>query len=90
VKPVTLKTIDLHERFDRLLRQLVEVDGLIAEDIGIDRTSSNKPLHETREAFERAYGYALVLYRRQKKTKKDCPYDSHADDCDCRGAGGDR
>ncbi len=53
---------------------------------GVDESARKKlrSLLEVHELFNAATKEGL------RRTKADCPYSAHADDCDCNGMGGDR
>lgn len=68
--------------------------------VGIDRKFTTGPYGTWDEGYQHftdIRGYEGVfdvrlepLERASKKDASDCPYDHHADDCDCQGMGGDR
>ena len=63
-------------------------DGVRCFQIETDEGLINLPLLEA--AKLRAYLNAYHHYLSPEKDWTTCPYETHADDCNCRGMGGDR
>lgn len=67
----------------------VRIDGPDPEPIALQVGAETMPIDRD-AARELAYALNCALRRIRKKDWSECPYESHADDCDCRGMGGDR
>lgn len=86
---------DLHARLDAALRRIealeLEVARLRRPMVELSIPAADVvAIKERLERIERQLGAPLGRDLRPQKDWNACPYASHADDCTCRGEGGDR